>query len=811
MERPIVVYLILYLILFQAAVLVVLASTATTALTPLVGPASAPLAVAEEQRIHISGGRRRVGCDVPCYWPEHSHGILRRLRIDELDTELLMSMEGEVYYPALRLQHRNAHRAIASTRFDSDIPMPYFSFAEYSIQAAPMPFDAVTKAALFVARNCHSRSGREAFVRALTEVVRVDAPSACLHNVDLPAALRRDKHRMMRSYAFYLAFENQRVDDYVTEKLWGALAAGTIPVYLGAPNVAAHVPNGSIVHADDFATPRALGEHLRRVLADRALFDSYHAWRRKPLPAWFLRKYNFTRTHSECRTCQWARARLRNPARSMPPPAPPRASFLCLVNPSGRAANRVCQIANALRRVAPRAGHAATAWYVRLAEPYRAFFDDDTADRWFEAHPRIALSDGPCDETLQGWDALIAALRDPAETAVAVRELRFAPEVLATARAALVAANTTLSVHRRHLEGDCRAKSKDAALRWCLRADADVDYAAWCDLTHATLPAELRLMHHNSLLFTDGQRPALDRTFPRRDSHPFRIQVAMMTLAAHHVGNPASSIDFLVAAWRSHLRVHPRSCFSLEGGTSTGAAADTAISLAAVLVFRVFDGDLLHFGPSEIDQWLAYMRFAGVERVYMYDNCVAESECQERYRNRTEAVTYNRHPGAYMTAPSTPGGQIRAYEHFCRHYGHGHTHAFFGDLDEYPFRPHDVGPAFLRRYVDAHRDEAQLLLHSFFFTGPSEGNHTARAMRYTHRSAEPATTRAKPIVALRAMARCVVRNVHRFEVVGGSRAVDVAELHLRHYWCERGGPGAVADRRIAAVFSHPEFVGRVFS
>ena len=115
---------------------------------------------------------------------------------------------------------------------------------------------------------------------------------------------------MMRKYAMYFAFENSRVDDYVTEKLWNTFKAGVLPVYFGAPNIREHVPERSIVHVDDFESEDALALHLKEILANETLYESYHAWRYKPLPKWFVRKYNFTHVHSECRTCRWAAAKL---------------------------------------------------------------------------------------------------------------------------------------------------------------------------------------------------------------------------------------------------------------------------------------------------------------------------------------------------------------------------------------------------------------------------------------------------------------------------------------------------------------------
>jgi Glycosyltransferase family 10 (fucosyltransferase) C-term len=39
-----------------------------------------------------------------------------------------------------------------------------------------------------------------------------------------------NKTDIMKEYLFHLGLENQQQDDYITEKVWGALGAGTLPV-----------------------------------------------------------------------------------------------------------------------------------------------------------------------------------------------------------------------------------------------------------------------------------------------------------------------------------------------------------------------------------------------------------------------------------------------------------------------------------------------------------------------------------------------------------------------------------------------------
>ena len=232
--------------------------------------------------------------------------MIKNLRIDELDATMVASMEGEKYYPRLALSNRKPNHLIASTRFDSDIPLPYYNWSwtmyledpphngknvwsENNIQRSHVPFSQVKKAAVFIARNCNSKSGRESLVKSLMAKMPVDSVSSCLHNFDIGD--KKDKMKMMRKYAMYFAFENQRVDDYITEKLWKTFRAGVLPVYFGAPNIKEHVPENSIVHVDDFESHDALVSHLMAILSDEDLYNSYHAWRYKPLPSWFVSLY----------------------------------------------------------------------------------------------------------------------------------------------------------------------------------------------------------------------------------------------------------------------------------------------------------------------------------------------------------------------------------------------------------------------------------------------------------------------------------------------------------------------------------------
>ena len=224
-------------------------------------------------------------------------------------------MEGPAYYSKTKINPQAYYQRdvfYATTSFQSEIPVPYFSWAEYSIPTPSVSFEKAIKGASFLANNCNSQSNRERIVEALLKTpLRVDSLSSCLNNAELPSGVtdRNNKTAILEQYLFHLALENQQYDDYITEKLWGALQAGTLPIYMGAPNVKDHVPTNSIIVVDDFDTPQDLANHLIMLTQNKKKYNEYHEWRRKPLEDHVVQKYQFTHVHSTCRICKWAFAK----------------------------------------------------------------------------------------------------------------------------------------------------------------------------------------------------------------------------------------------------------------------------------------------------------------------------------------------------------------------------------------------------------------------------------------------------------------------------------------------------------------------
>ncbi len=72
----------------------------------------------------------------------------------------------------------------------------------------------------------------------------------------------KDKIKTLSKYKFNFCFENVRFPGYVTEKIFDALIAGTVPVYYGAPDICKFVPKECFIDASSFDSIEDLYNNL---------------------------------------------------------------------------------------------------------------------------------------------------------------------------------------------------------------------------------------------------------------------------------------------------------------------------------------------------------------------------------------------------------------------------------------------------------------------------------------------------------------------------------------------------------------------
>jgi hypothetical protein len=201
-------------------------------------------------------------------------------------------MESEAHYPML------ARRAELGAVFDlwmtyqrdSDIWCPYFGPEMIpGLKAAPIDKTEASPAAAFVS-SPYNLSGRAELLEGLMREMPVDSYGKVHRNRLLgDDAHRSAKQGVIARYKFTLAFENSISRDYVTEKFFDPLLAGSVPVYLGAPNIEEFAPGDNcFVDASRFDSPRALAAHLLELAADESAYSGYLRWKCEPLRASFL-------------------------------------------------------------------------------------------------------------------------------------------------------------------------------------------------------------------------------------------------------------------------------------------------------------------------------------------------------------------------------------------------------------------------------------------------------------------------------------------------------------------------------------------
>lgn len=165
--------------------------------------------------------------------------------------------------------------------------------------ARPLPAQRETTPLVMFQSATIDRCGRNDFSAELMRHIPVDSYGKFLNNRRLKNDRGHDtKREVIGRYRFALGAENTFETDYVTEKFFQPLLAGTVPVYRGAPNVADYAPGEKcFIDANAFATPAELAEYLRHLAEDEAEYASYLAWRTRPLRPAFLRLLEECDTH----------------------------------------------------------------------------------------------------------------------------------------------------------------------------------------------------------------------------------------------------------------------------------------------------------------------------------------------------------------------------------------------------------------------------------------------------------------------------------------------------------------------------------
>lgn len=270
----------------------------------------------------------RSACAVPCEF------TIDKARLDEAEVVVIhlptappldgiarrpgqlwvaFSMESEVTVPAMA-------DPVTMSRFDlevsyrrtADVWTPYVGRGSLPALLAPPVAKTEPYPVARFQSNPYDRSGRNAWALGLIRRIKVASYGRVVPTMPNAGMIRTRDERLAVSarHKFTLAFENSIAVDYVTEKLIDAWIAGSVPVYLGAPNVAEFAPAPrSYIDVTDFDGPDELARYLDYLDQHDDEYESYLEWKRVGPEPRFLAMLESVPEQTFCRVAELAHAR----------------------------------------------------------------------------------------------------------------------------------------------------------------------------------------------------------------------------------------------------------------------------------------------------------------------------------------------------------------------------------------------------------------------------------------------------------------------------------------------------------------------
>lgn len=120
----------------------------------------------------------------------------------------------------------------------------------------------------FIYSNGNADPVREKFFELLSSTYKkVDSGGRYKNNLPNGEPVK-DKLEFQKEYKFSIAFENSAHRGYITEKIVDAFAAGTIPIYWGAPDIKDYFNEKAFINVQDYSSLEEAVEKIREIDID---------------------------------------------------------------------------------------------------------------------------------------------------------------------------------------------------------------------------------------------------------------------------------------------------------------------------------------------------------------------------------------------------------------------------------------------------------------------------------------------------------------------------------------------------------------
>ena len=198
------------------------------------------------------------------------------------------SLECEENYPVLKNpKFMDLFDMRMSYHQNADIIYPYYEYGYFKTMETRIPVSEKINKCCMVISSRFNKSKRIEYLEELMRHTEIDSFGKLFNNSTITNDNgRKTKLELYSKYKFVISFENSIANDYVTEKFFDPLLAGTVPVYSGATNITEYAPGDNcFIDIRTFENPRQLADFMNRCYKDDTLYSQFYNWTNQPLSA----------------------------------------------------------------------------------------------------------------------------------------------------------------------------------------------------------------------------------------------------------------------------------------------------------------------------------------------------------------------------------------------------------------------------------------------------------------------------------------------------------------------------------------------
>jgi len=211
------------------------------------------------------------------------------------------NMESIRNYPRFNeYELRKPYDLWMSYQQNADIVYPHYRYEDLDLYTQQITEKFKQNNTCMCIFNQEIDNFQEEYLKELMEYIEIDL----YDNKQLSLNFNTEKLDYLRKYKFVIAFENAIDDDYVTDIFFDPLIAGSVPIYLGAPNIEDFVPGDNcFVDVRKFENTQSLAHFINACYEDEHLYAKFFEWKSQPLKESFLQKIEAQKEHPFVRLC----------------------------------------------------------------------------------------------------------------------------------------------------------------------------------------------------------------------------------------------------------------------------------------------------------------------------------------------------------------------------------------------------------------------------------------------------------------------------------------------------------------------------